>query len=57
MSTLENEQMLETAKRAISELDAAIADSQHMRDVWMKICGKIEEELHGRILPIERNQK
>ncbi len=52
--TLENEQMLETAKSAITDLDKTIADFQHQRDVWMKICGKIEGELHGRILPIER---
>lgn len=48
----QNEAMLITARCSIDELDRNIKDLNHLRDVWMKICGKIEGELHGRILPL-----
>jgi len=47
----DNEQMLETAKRAISDLDSEIKKLTGLRDTWVKCCGKIEGELYGRILP------
>ena len=42
---------LETAKRAISDLDSEIKKLTGLRDTWVKCCGKIEGELYGRILP------
>ncbi|HPE06224.1 MAG TPA: hypothetical protein PLW50_00730 [Smithellaceae bacterium] len=39
---------------AINTMREYIAESKelaHLRDVWMKISGKIEGEMHGRILP------
>ena len=44
-------EMIETTKRAISDLDIEIAKLNGSRDVWMKIIGKIEGELYGRIMP------
>jgi len=45
------QEMIETAKRAISDLDIEIATLNDSRDVWIKIIGKIEGELYGRIMP------
>ena len=47
----DNLQMLATAQRAIDDLDAEIKKLVGLRDTWVKICGKIEGELYGRILP------
>ena len=45
------EHQYETAKRAIADCDADIARSTKMRDVWIRIKGALEYQMHGRILP------
>lgn len=49
--TTENEEMLATAKRSIADLNMEIAKLTGLRDTWMKIAGKIEGEMYGRIMP------
>jgi CCR4-NOT transcriptional regulation complex NOT5 subunit len=51
ISKEQNEEMIATAKRSISDLDTEIKKLQGLRDTWVKICGKVEGELYGRILP------
>jgi uncharacterized protein YoxC len=47
----EKKEMLETAKRAIQDLNAEISKLNGLRDTWIKAQGKMEGELYGRILP------
>jgi hypothetical protein len=52
MDTIEEKkEMLETAKRAIQDLNAEITKLTGLRDTWIKAQGKIEGEIYGRILP------
>jgi len=43
--------MLATAKSSITELDSDISKLMRLRDMWVKITGKLEGDLYGRIKP------
>jgi hypothetical protein len=47
----DKEDMLACAKRSITDLDSDIARLSRLRDTWLKIVGKLEGELYGRIKP------
>ena len=47
----EKKEALETAKRAIQDLNAEISKLNELRDTWVKVQGKVEGELYGRIFP------
>lgn len=47
----DKEDMLACAKRSITDLDTDISKLNKLRDTWVKITGKLEGELYGRIKP------
>lgn len=47
----ENIQHLFVAKKSIEELNVQIDRLIKLRDMWLKLSGKVEGDLYGRILP------
>jgi len=42
---------LATAHRALNDVDVEIARQERLKKTWQKICGSLEYQIYGRILP------
>lgn len=51
MVGMTNEEMLTCTAKDIIRLDEEISKLNKLRDMWMKIAGKLEGEIYGRIFP------